>query len=202
MTQSKDPLQFAEFTPIEFLDNMEDDKHIIMFDENHKYSKKIQFHFLRNGLEKGEFGIYAMPEDQDTIEKNMEEHGIDVEKYKKENLLNIHNTTHMSQHSHRDPFDNLSRKIMPSDPANPCRIVGMLNFDMNTQEGLEAFLKSEKKSHSSFECFNGSWMCTYPTANIESKNRLNWVKGLTKNHNAVIFTSSKGEGIAFDIKHH
>ena len=53
---------------------------------------------------------------------------------------------------------------------NPCRIVGMLNFDMNTQEGPEAFLKSEKKkSHSSFECFNGSWMCTYPTANIESK---------------------------------
>jgi len=37
---------------------------------------------------------------------------------------------------------------------------------------------------------------------LNQKNRLNWIKGLTKNHNAVIFTSSKGEGIAFDIKHH
>lgn len=202
MTQSKVPSQFTEFTPIEFLDNIEGDKHIIMFDENSEYSKKIQFHFLNNGLKKGECGVYAMPENEKVIEEEMKNHGIDVEKYKKENILNIHNTTPVNQYPQGDPFDNLLRKIMPSDQANTYRIVGMLDFDMNTQKGMDTFLKSEKKSHSGFECFNGSWMCTYPTANIESKNRLNWIKGLTKNHNAVIFTSSKGEGIAFDIEHH
>ena len=83
MNQTKNKSQFTEFTPIEFLNGIRNDKHIIMFDENPAYSKKIQFHFLNNGLEKGEHVIYAMPEDKDVIEKEMKGYGIDVEKYKK-----------------------------------------------------------------------------------------------------------------------
>jgi len=201
MIQTKDSSQFTEFLPIEFLDVMKGDKHIILFDENHEYSKKIQFHFLNNGLEKGEHGIYAMPENEKIIEREMIDHGIDVKKYKKENLLDVYQTTKTNQYLKGDPFDNLLRRIMSSDPAKICRIVGMLDFDMNTQEGMESFLKSEKKSHSLFESFSGSWMCPYPSANIESENRLNWIKYLTKNHDSVIFTPSDNEGIAFDVTH-
>jgi len=106
--------------------------------------KKLQFHFLNNGLEKGEHTIYAMPEDKDVIEKEMKGFGIDVEKYKKENLLDVYHTTKMNQYPQGDSFDNLLRRIMPSDPAKISRIVGILNFDMNTKEGMVAFLKSEK----------------------------------------------------------
>ena len=144
MNQTKNKSQLAELTPIEFLDGMHDDKHIIMFDENPTYSKKIQFHFLNNGLEKGEHAIYAMPKDKDVIEKEMKGYGIDVEKYQKENLLDVYNTEKINQYLQGDSFDNLLRIIMPSDPAKICRIVGMLNFDMNTQEGMDVFLKSEK----------------------------------------------------------
>ena len=117
-----------------------------MFDENPAYSKKIHFHFLNDGLEKGEHAIYAMPEDKDVIEKEMKRYGIDVEKYKKENLLDVYHTAKTNQYQQGDFFDNLLRRIMPSDPAKICRIVGMLNFDMNTQEGMDAFLKFEKKN--------------------------------------------------------
>ena len=65
MIQNKDFSSLVEISPIQFLDVMEEEKHIIMFDENPQYSKKIQFHFLKTGLEKWE-------------------HGIDVEKYKDE----------------------------------------------------------------------------------------------------------------------
>jgi len=44
-------------------------------------------------------------------------------------------------------------------------------------------------------------MCLYPSANIESENRLNWIKYLIENHDSVIFTSSDNEGIAFDVTH-
>ena len=120
---------------------------------------------------------------------------------KKENFLDVYHTTKINQYPQGDSFDNLLRRIMPSDPAKIYRIVGMLNFDMNTQEGMEAFLKSEKKSHSVFESFGGSWMCSYPTTNIEPENRLNWIGKLIKSHDSVIFTSSHNEGIAFDVLH-
>jgi len=201
MNQTKNKSQFTEFTPIEFLDGIHNDKHIIMFDENPTYSKKIQFHFLNNGLEKGEHAIYAMPEDKDVIEKEMKGYGIDVEKYKKENLLDVYHTTKINQFPQGDSFDNLLKRIMPSDPTEICRIVGMLNFDTSTQEGMDAFLKSEKESHSIFENFSGSWMCSYPTTNIEPENRLNWIRKLIKSHDSVIFTSSHNEGIAFDVLH-
>ena len=58
MNQAQDKSQFTESMPIDFLEDMKDDKHIILFDENPEYSKKIQFHFLNSGLEKGEHGIY------------------------------------------------------------------------------------------------------------------------------------------------
>ena len=98
MNQIKNKSQFTESTPIEFLDGMKGDKHIIMFDENPEYSKRIQFSFLKKGLEKGEHGIYAMPEDKDVIEKEMKGYGIDVEKYKKENLLDVYHTTKINQY--------------------------------------------------------------------------------------------------------
>ena len=150
-------------------------------------------------MEKGEHGIYAMPEDEDVIKKEMKEHGIDVEKYKDENLLDIYNTTPISQHPQGDPFDNLSRRILSSDSAT-YRIVGMLDFDMGTKKGMEIFLQSEKKSHAMFDNFNGSWLCTYLTPHIELGNRLKWVKELIENHNSVFFTSSEEKGIAFDIR--
>ena len=116
---------------------MKGDKHIIMFDENPKYSKEIQFHFLKIGLEKGEQAIYTMPEDMEVIEKEMAEQGINVEKYKKENLLDIHHTAHTSQHTQGDPFDNLLRRIFSSNSAKPYRLVGMLDLDKNTKESMK-----------------------------------------------------------------
>ena len=200
MIQNKNSPSLKEVTPIQFLDEMKEEKHIIMFDDNPEYSKKIQFHFLKRGLEKGERGIYAMPEDEDKIENEMKEHGIDVDEYKNKNLLDIFCTTHISQYSQGDPFDNLLRRILPTGHTKSCRIVGMLDFDTKTKKGMETFLHSEKKSHSGFDSFKGSWLCTYFTPDIESENRLKWVKELIKNHNSVIFTSSKDKGIAFDIK--
>jgi hypothetical protein len=201
MTQTKDSSQPTEFTPIEFLDDMKDDKHIILFDENPAYSKKIQFHFLEKGLERGEQGVYAMPENEKVIEKEMSNHGIDVEKYKKEGILNIHQTAKTHQYPQGDHFENLMSRIFSSNLAKPYRIVGMLDFDMNTKKGMDSFLKAEAKSHSIFERFKGSWMCPYPIAHIQPENRLIWVKELIKNHDSVIFTSSQDNGIAFDIVH-
>ncbi len=187
-----------KLSPFEFLDNMKDDKHIVMFDENPKYSKEIQFNFLKKGLEKMECGIYAMPEEKEIIEKEMSEYGIDVDKYKKENLLNIYPTTHISHYPQDDPFGVLLRKILPSDNT-PCRIVGMLDFDKKTKKGMKTFLESEKKSHSAFDNFCGSWMCPYHTPDIEPKNRFFWIKELIKCHDSVIFTSSRDKGIALDV---
>lgn len=171
-----------------------------MFDENPKYSKKIQFSFLKKGLEKGEHGIYAMPEENDVIEKEMKNYGIDVDKYKKDNLLSVYQSPRVSHYPQEDPFDTLLRKISPFNTTVSHRIVGMVDFDMNTKKGMETFLQSEKKSDSIFHSFNGSWMCPYNTSNLPLENRINWIKELIKTHDTVIFTSSKGDGICFDLK--
>jgi len=171
-----------------------------MFDDNTEYSKSIQFSFLKKGLEKGEPGIYVMPYEKDVIEKEMKNYGIDVDKYKKDNLLNVYQSPYAVHYPQEDPFDTLLRKIFPVDTTVPHRIVGMIDFDMSTKKGMETFLQSEKKSDSIFHSFNGSWMCTYNTSEIPPENRLNWIKELIKTHDTVIFTSSKGDGICFDLK--
>ena len=43
MIQNKDSLSPIEVNPIQFIDSMEEEKHIIMFDENPEYSKKFSF---------------------------------------------------------------------------------------------------------------------------------------------------------------
>ena len=201
MNQSNNTSSFKQYTPIEFLDNMKGNKHIVMFDENEDYSKKIQFHFLKNGIDKGEKGIYAMPENVDVIEREMVDNGINVEKCKKENLLKIYQTSNINHYSQDDPFDDLIKRILPSDPTIPCRVVGMLDFDKKTKKGMESFLQAEKKSHSCFDSFSGSWICPYKISEIQYENRLNWIKELVKHHDdSVIFTSSEDKGIAFDFK--
>ena len=195
MIPNKDTTLLAQ-PPIDYLNNMKGDKHIVMFDENEEYLKIIQFHFLKIGLENGEIGIYAMPENEKRIEKEMSEFGIDVEKFKEENLLSIYCTSSIDHK--KNAFDILLRKIRLSEITKSCRIVGMLDYDKKVKEGMNEFLESEKKSHYDFENFSGSRMCPYKVFEIEAKNRMKWIKELIKNHHSVIFTSSNNKGIAFD----
>ena len=46
--------------PLKFIDTLGGKKHIVLYYENPKFGKVIQFKFLMDGLLKGENSIYAM----------------------------------------------------------------------------------------------------------------------------------------------
>ena len=85
--------------PLKFIDTLDSSKHIVLYYENPKAGKKIQFRFIRNGFLKGENCIYTTHEnDTNLIEFEMVNDSIDVEDYNKRGLLKIFKIPDIMKH--------------------------------------------------------------------------------------------------------
>ncbi len=179
-----------------FLKNMKDERHLLLMYEDFEKAIDIQIEYLQRGLEKGECCIFAMPYGIDITQK-MKEKGIDVEKYKKENLFHVLNISDFNNPSD-DIFSRFSKKILSISDRN-LRICAMLNIDISTKEGMDSFIRAEIASHENFHSFSGSWLCSYDINKIEKEEKIVWIKKLLKYHDSVIFVPSYEEGIAMEL---
>lgn len=70
--------------PLTFIDTLDTCKHIVLYYENQKYGQKIQFWFIKNGLQKGENCIFITHVDNlELIESEMMNYDINVEGFYK-----------------------------------------------------------------------------------------------------------------------
>ena len=180
-----------------FIKSLKKDNHLLLLYEDLGKALTIQIDFLKKGLEKGECCIFAMPY-QPNIEEKLAENGIDVEHYKKENLLHILPVTPGNYSDSLTIFKNFSQRIL-SISKEKVRICAMLDFDISTKEGMDAFITAETISHENFSSFNGSWLCSYDISKIEEKDKISWIKKLFKCHDSVIVAPLNASGIAFDL---
>ena len=179
-----------------FLKEMKNDKHLLLVYEDLEKAIDIQIDYLKRGLENEECGIFAMPYKVDIAQK-MELKGIDVEKYKNQNLLHIIDISEFNETA-KDVFSHFSKKIT-SISNKPLRICAMLNIDLSTKEGMESFIQAETASHQNFESFRGSWLCSYDINKMEKEEKITWVKKLLKCHDSVIFAPSHESGVSMDL---
>ncbi|MFZ9006796.1 MAG: MEDS domain-containing protein, partial [Nitrosopumilaceae archaeon] len=179
-----------------FLEEMKKDKHLLLVYENLEKAIDIQIDFLYRGLEKGECGIFAMPYKLNIVQK-MESKGIDVEKYKNQNLLYIIDISEFNKPD-ENIFDSFSKKILAIS-KKPLRICAMLNIDLSTREGMKSFIQAETASHQNFESFRGSWLCSYDINKMEKEEKITWIKKLLKCHDSVIFAPSHESGASMDL---
>ena len=181
-----------------FLDSMHNDRHILLLYEDFRKGLEIQFEYLKKGLEQNECCVFAMPYEIN-IKQKMIDSGIDVEKYQKENLLFIIPVNYRNQKlTPEKMFKSFLNKIL-SKTKNKIRICAVLDFDLSTTEGMQVCITAETLAHSSFESFNGSWVCSYDISKIKEEERISWIKKLINNHHSVIIAPLDESGISFDV---
>ena len=191
--------------PLKFLDAIDDYKHIVLFYEEPESGRVIQFRFIKNGLLNGQHCIYTTHKDTDIslIENEMTNSGIDVEGYKKTNLLHICQIPDPGNFREGSVkgYDELVKGILV-DLKHPSifRIVSRAIPEVKKEEQIVDELDVERTYHSTFGSFGGSLLCSYSVEEIEPRKRGKWIADLLQNHHTAIFIPKSGDGIAFNLE--
>jgi hypothetical protein len=192
--------------PLKFVDTLSDQKHIVLFYEELEGAKIVEYRYLNNGLLKGQDGIHITPDDRDisSIENEMKNNDIDVERFIKRGLLHIRQVsdTRNDQDGEVKRFENIAKEILDNlkSPFRAIRAVVIHVPEVNTEEQIASRLVVEHSYHSSFHRFGGSLLCSYPVKQIEPRRRGKWIADLLQNHHSAIFVTKQGQGIAFNLE--
>lgn len=191
----------TNYRPIKFLDRMEANKHTVLLYDDQKYADQIIARYLSNGLEKGESCIFFTADSRQEIEKMLSVQGIDIELYKRKNLLHIY-MIKRSDERKRDTLATLRnlRKDAAKGMKPPFRFVGRTITDTETIEGMELGMVVEKVGHEHFVEFDNSQLCYYDVSRIEQSRRDEWISRLLKNHHYVIYASEPNKAVAFETE--
>jgi hypothetical protein len=180
-----------------FINSIHGNRHIMLLYDEPEYARKVEFEFIKNGLDKDEHCIYATEEDPGLIILKMINQGIPVVGSIKKNL-HVYQTT--------DPFDDASGptqgcrnslKRILADAKPPFRIVGRIVPDVGYVDGISLELELEKDTHANFDKFGGSVMCTYNISEIEKSRRKEWVRTLAESHHNLIYATKQGRSGVF-----
>lgn len=186
--------------PLRFVDSLDTKKHMVLFYNNPEYAQRIEFQFLKRGLEKGEHCIYAMSEDTKFVKEKMVSYGIPVGELLEKKTLHIYQLS--------DPLDDpegpmrgaeKSTKMIMADLKSSFRIVSNLFPNEKTDEAISAHLAIEHNFHVAFDKFQGSVMCPYNIENVKEDKRKEWFDGLFDNHHTAIYAPKFGRGGVFDL---
>ena len=188
------------YEALDFVDTIDTGKHVVCFYEKPEYGLMIEFRFIKNGLLKGEHCIYGTHGDTSYVENQMAYSGINVEDFKRKNLLHIYHIPNAMD----DPdgplkgAEKITNKIL-ADSKPPFRVVSVFVPEINTVEQMMAEVDIEHNHHISFSNMQCSWLCPYYLENIETSIREEFMDRILRNHHAVISASRTGLGIARNI---
>jgi len=182
------------------VDNLDSGKHVVFFYENLDYGLMVQFQFIKNGLLKGEHCVYGIHGDAKFIENQMAYSGINVEDFKRKNLLHVYQIPNVMD----DPegalkgAEKITNTIL-ADSKPPFRVISAFIPEINTIEQMMAEVDIERNRHLSFSDLQCSWLCPYYLENIQADIREEFMGRILRNHHAVISVNKMGLGTADDI---
>lgn len=83
----------------EFIDNIGDRSHTAIFYENSEYAKAVEYRYIKVGLLDGENCVFTTHDDDvESIEKEMADFGIDVQRFKDKGMLLVLKITDPREH--------------------------------------------------------------------------------------------------------
>jgi hypothetical protein len=190
--------------PLRFIDTIDQgssNRHIVLLYEDPEYARMIEFQFVKNGLLKEEHCIITTFEDNIQVIKNeIEDSNIDVEVFKKKNLLHIYQIPCPMNHPEGElkGMEDIRNRIF-TGLKPPYRIVSRAP-EIKTKQQIESDMIIQRTVHFTYGNFPGSVICSYPVDKIEPKMHGKWLVDILQNHHAAIFAPKLGEGIAFDMR--
>ena len=174
-TESKITKQFP------FTEQIDIGKHSLLFYENSEQAEMIQFHIINQGLQKGIPHVLLTNENIRKVEDKMADEGIDIEGWKRKNLLHILNNIHGDPENSLKSFLNIWEKIKKDSSNNPFMLVGKAISDVSIEKGMLAELNIERHVNRNLNKTFGA-LCCYDINNIEQNDRERWISDLSQNH--------------------
>ena len=177
--------------PLQFVNSLDVKKHILLIRNDPVFGKIIEFRFLKNGLIKGESGLYLTHDEPQQVIDEMIKSDIDMRVYLKNKSLKILKLPKFDE----DPDGillGIEKFIQTTLSAfkSPYRIVGSIISNVSTELGMSVELVLERYLHARFDSIDGYVLCTYNQNEIPKKESLKWMDQLIKNHHAVIYANA------------
>ena len=164
-------------------------KHIMLVYDDILVGHKIEFDFIKNGLEKNEISIYLTHGEIKLVEQEMHSFGIDVKYFKNKGILKVVHIKNPAEES-LDFLDNVQLYLeeILQNPERKFRIVGRLMPDVGIETAMAIQAKYEKIFHNNiFHKLNGSVLCTYELSQIQANDQwIKWLRELKDNHHVCI----------------
>jgi hypothetical protein len=192
------PQDEAGMTGIEkFIDRLDGRKHLVVLYDESNIARSLEFRYLKTGLEdKGQQCIYVFAEDDvetpESIKKQMENSGIDAQRYMKDGLLKFVRIEDPS----KDPKGFLAgalknvEKISREITKTPVRVIAHQKYRFNTDTEIRGEYDAEYEVESGFEKFPGSLLCNHYLGNDPSQKRNEWTRKMIETHDNVILVTS------------
>lgn len=176
-------------------------KHLMLAYDDVSGGHKIEFDFLKSGLEKNELSIYVTHGPVKIIEKDMISFGIDVDYFKKKRILDIVDIENPAEETlgFIDSMQLYLQKMLPN-PETPFRIVGRAIPDVGMEVAMAIQARWEKILHNGiFDKLNGSVLCTYDLSQIMANNQwMKWLRELQENHHMCIIHKNGKTDVAIN----
>jgi MEDS: MEthanogen/methylotroph, DcmR Sensory domain len=183
----------TSYRPFKFLDRMEGNNHIVLLYDDPKYADLIMARYISNGLKKGESCIFFGSDNSEQVRKRLSAQGIVVDSIRIFQIKGDNKNRHDALSLLKNILVEATRGMKP-----PYRFVGRTATDTETIEGMKLGLHIEKTGNDHFQEFGCSQMCYYDISGIEPSMRDEWIRGLLKNHDHVIYASKPDKAVAFE----
>lgn len=172
-----------------------ENSHMIFFHEIRSKGEEIEFNFIKNGLKKEERCCYSTNEPEE-IRRRMCDYGIDVESYKKRNLLDI-----VSIPKSLEEFSKRIEELMTTwtNSSQLCRFVSSNNFEFDTSYRINTRRKIEQILDDKFSKISSKMICSYHIASIKQSLATDFMKNLLDSHHAVIFQTKDDKVETFNL---
>ncbi|MGN6628891.1 MAG: hypothetical protein ACTHKJ_03340 [Candidatus Nitrosocosmicus sp.] len=216
--------------PLEFVKNIQNGEHVVIFYEDAEYAQMILFKYLEKGLLNGEqCFLISTKQDKEFIKRDLQEsiskvttdNIIDVDKKINENLLFIGNLNDLNNY----PFgiENAAKDIIEIVKVFSYTIYSLSGLEtqmtkkialrclhkIENREQIQNNIKWEKNCRNTLlrnSLSNCSIICTYPIRDIlstikgESYAYSEWMADLLEIYDAVIYARKYWKGAAFKLK--
>ncbi|MFI5420189.1 MAG: RAD55 family ATPase [Nitrososphaerales archaeon] len=186
------------------MSNLENLRHFVLLYDHAALARKIEFQFMKIGLQRGESCVYVTTEDDvespESIKGQMDAFGINTAEYlagDRLRLLRIRDPT-------RDPegFFSDCQKIVGSLPLDrtkpPGRVVCHMKYQMNVKQEIDLHSGYEKMFQLGSVSFHGSLLCNHYIGKYDSESHGDWLKNIFQTHGvSLVICSEKTRSVLF-----
>lgn len=183
---------------ISFAYNLGQGIHAFLIYEDPQEARRAEFAYLSSGLEKGYSAVYltSMEKAEDVL-LDMEEFGINVNKYMDNKMLFAAKITSPAEHPLGVGMGlRYLMELISSNVKQPFRIVGRVYRPM-TKELIQKNLQVEIESNLSLKGQGFSAICSYDSSLCNPQYSDSWFLAMLNNHDALMTAPKSRKGIGF-----